>query len=153
MWPADLALSRRPWQPKVAGSMIAMQLSQPAPIEHMPLVCAEVPDPSPGPGQVRVEVRCCGVCRTDLHVIEGDLPVQKTPLIPGHQIVGVVDRLGSDCKKSSSGGCGWVSDGLGIPAVSAATAPATGRICAPHRCTPATMPMAGIPSMLTRSSM
>jgi propanol-preferring alcohol dehydrogenase len=59
-----------------------------------PLRPAEVPDPSPGPGQVRLRVRACGVCRTDLHVVDGELPDPKLPLVLGHQIVGVVDEVG-----------------------------------------------------------
>jgi propanol-preferring alcohol dehydrogenase len=51
-------------------------------------------DPEPGPGEVRVRVRACGVCRTDLHLAEGDLPVHRPLTVPGHEIVGVVDRLG-----------------------------------------------------------
>ncbi|MEN6451239.1 MAG: zinc-dependent alcohol dehydrogenase family protein [Thermoguttaceae bacterium] len=74
--------------------MKAMLLREIAPIESAPLELAETPTPEPGPGEVRVRVRCCAVCRTDLHVIEGDLPREKMPIIPGHQIVGVVDKLG-----------------------------------------------------------
>ena len=58
---------------------------------------AEVPDPEPSPGQVLLDVRACGVCRTDLHVVDGELPHPKLPLVPGHQIVGVTGdgrRLG-----------------------------------------------------------
>ncbi len=59
-----------------------------------PLRLLDRPVPEPGPGQVRVRVRACAVCRTDLHVVDGDLPNSKLPLVPGHEIVGVVDRLG-----------------------------------------------------------
>lgn len=65
-----------------------------APIESAPLELADLPIPEPGPGEVRIRVRCCAVCRTDLHVIEGDLRQQKSPVIPGHQIVGIVDKCG-----------------------------------------------------------
>ena len=58
----------------------------------MPL---ERPDPTPGPGEVRVEVSACGVCRTDLHVVDGELPDIPYPIIPGHEVVGRVDALGS----------------------------------------------------------
>jgi propanol-preferring alcohol dehydrogenase len=54
----------------------------------------EWPDPQPGPGEVRLRVEACGVCRTDLHVVDGELPNVRPPLIPGHEIVGVVDGLG-----------------------------------------------------------
>ena len=74
--------------------MKAMLLRRIAPVESAPLEWVELPTPEPGPGEVRIRVRCCAVCRTDLHVIEGDLPQAKMPVIPGHQIVGTVDKLG-----------------------------------------------------------
>jgi len=66
---------------------------------------------------VRVKVRCCGICRTDLHVIEGELPPQKLPLVPGHQIVGVVDALGEDCSALAAGdrvGVAWLRHTCGV---------------------------------------
>ncbi|MGB5948858.1 MAG: zinc-dependent alcohol dehydrogenase family protein [Parvibaculum sp.] len=60
-----------------------------------PLVMKELPDPLPGPGEIRVRVAACGVCRTDLHVVDGDLPQPSLPLIPGHEIVGHVDMIGA----------------------------------------------------------
>ena len=75
--------------------MKACLLKSPAPIETNPLVFTDVPTPQPASGEVLVRVSYCGVCRTDLHVIEGELPPQKSPVIPGHQVVGVVERLGS----------------------------------------------------------
>lgn len=60
-----------------------------------PLIFEEMPDPMPGPGELRVRVEACGVCRTDLHVVDGELPDLKLPLIPGHEIVGRVDALGA----------------------------------------------------------
>jgi alcohol dehydrogenase, propanol-preferring len=72
--------------------MHAMVLKQPrAALEWM-----ELPDPVPGPGQVRLRVGACGVCRTDLHVVDGELPQGLLPVIPGHQIVGRIDTLGAD---------------------------------------------------------
>lgn len=59
-----------------------------------PLRAAEVPKPEAGPGQVLVRVRACAVCRTDLHVVDGELPEPKLPLVPGHQIVGLVEDAG-----------------------------------------------------------
>jgi len=59
------------------------------------LVLIERPDPEPGPGQVRVAISACGVCRTDLHVLDGELPDIKYPIIPGHEIVGRVESLGA----------------------------------------------------------
>ncbi|RQS08753.1 zinc-binding alcohol dehydrogenase family protein [Burkholderia sp. Bp9002] len=58
------------------------------------LTLRELPDPSPGPGQLLIDVRACGVCRTDLHVVDGDLRAPKRPVIPGHEIVGAVAALG-----------------------------------------------------------
>ncbi len=72
-----------------------MLLDTPAPIETHPLRLGEVPAPEPAADEVRVKVHACGVCRTDLHVVEGDLEVKRSPIIPGHQVVGVVDALGS----------------------------------------------------------
>lgn len=91
--------------------MKAMLLSQNKPIEENPLVLTEVPEPVPGPGEVRVKVRACGMCRTDLHVIEGELPLARSPIIPGHQIVGVVDRLGPETSRFKPGdrlGIAWL---------------------------------------------
>jgi propanol-preferring alcohol dehydrogenase len=79
--------------------MRAMVLDQSGPIESSPLQWREVPDPSPGRGEVRVRVRCCAICRTDLHIIEGDLPLVKQPLIVGHQVVGVVDQVGEGASR------------------------------------------------------
>ena len=59
----------------------------------------ELPDPSPGPGEVRVRIRTCGVCRTDLHVVECELPFPGHPVIPGHQVIGIVDRLGEGSRR------------------------------------------------------
>ena len=70
--------------------MLAMQLRQ----IGDSLVPSELPDPMPGPGEVRVRVTACGVCRTDLHVVDGDLPNPKLPIIPGHEIVGRIDQVG-----------------------------------------------------------
>jgi propanol-preferring alcohol dehydrogenase len=74
--------------------MKAMLLRRIAPVDTSPLEWTDVPTPEPGPGEVRIRVRCCAVCRTDLHVVEGDLPQEKMPVIPGHQIVGIVDKFG-----------------------------------------------------------
>ena len=59
-----------------------------------PLVEQERRLPEPGAGQVRLAIEACGVCRTDLHVVDGELPDPALPLVPGHQIVGIVDALG-----------------------------------------------------------
>jgi len=71
--------------------MRAMVLHQ----THERLVLEERPEPSPGAGQIRVKVEACGVCRTDLHVVDGELPNPELPILPGHEIVGRVDALGA----------------------------------------------------------
>jgi propanol-preferring alcohol dehydrogenase len=60
-----------------------------------PLVLVERADPVPGAGQIRLRIEACAVCRTDLHVVDGDLPEPKLPLVPGHEIVGVIDAVGT----------------------------------------------------------
>lgn len=82
--------------------MKAMLLRHTAPVDSSPLELTEVPTPEPGPGEVRIRVRCCAVCRTDLHVVEGDLLQEKMPIIPGHQIVGAIDKLGPPAVVSPS---------------------------------------------------
>ena len=71
--------------------MIACVLSATGRIESNPLRLKDVNTPEPGPGEVLVRVKVCAVCRTDLHVIEGELRPVKSPLIPGHQVVGTID--------------------------------------------------------------
>src|SRR5258707_1364165 len=65
-------------------------LTTPAPIQQRPLALVDLPRPEPGPGHVLLKVRACGVCRTDLHIVEGEMPAIRAGLIPGHQIVGEV---------------------------------------------------------------
>ena len=89
--------------------MRAMVLATPGAIDGTPLHLEEITLPLPGPGEVRVEVRCCGLCHTDLHTVEGELPLPKLPLIPGHQIVGFVDAVGRGVRTLKSG------DRVGIP--------------------------------------
>ncbi len=79
--------------------MKACVLRAPAAIETNPLDYAEVATPQPKSGEVLVRVRACGVCRTDLHVIEGELPPRKFPVIPGHQVVGVVEKQGENARR------------------------------------------------------
>jgi len=91
--------------------MRVMILQRQGPIESRPLARADVPDPEPGASEIRVRVRACALCRTDLHVIEGDLPPRRLPLVPGHQVVGMVDRLGSACRRFRPGdrvGIAWL---------------------------------------------
>jgi propanol-preferring alcohol dehydrogenase len=89
--------------------MRGMVLQQPRPVEKAPLALREIPVPEPGPSELRVRVSCCGLCHTDLHTVEGDLTLPKLPLVPGHQIVGVVDALGSSVRNLKEG------DRVGIP--------------------------------------
>ncbi len=85
--------------------MRAMLLDQP----HQPLRLAAVAVPAPGPGQVLIRVHACAVCRTDLHVVDGELAGAKLPLVPGHEIVGSVAALGADVDRFRIG------DRVGVP--------------------------------------
>jgi propanol-preferring alcohol dehydrogenase len=78
--------------------MRACILRSPAPIETNPLQLAELPKPIPTGQQVLVRVSACGICRTDLHVIEGELAPRKSPITPGHQVVGVIEAAGDGAK-------------------------------------------------------
>ena len=89
--------------------MRAAVLEQPAPIETLPLVLRGVPMPSPLPGEALLKVLACGVCHTDLHIAEGDLPLIKKPIIPGHQIVGeVVKTNDSSLQIGDRVGVAWL---------------------------------------------
>jgi propanol-preferring alcohol dehydrogenase len=94
-----------------------MRLGRPAPIETGPLALVELPPPEPGPGEVLVRVEVCGVCRTDLHVVEGDLPARRESLTPGHQAVGRVERLGPGVAAPRAGarvGVAWLHRACGV---------------------------------------
>ena len=96
--------------------MRAMVLDHPGLIDTRPLRLVDLPIPTPGPGEIRVRVRLCGVCRTDLHVVEGELPPQRPHLVPGHQVVGVVDALGAGCRLLAAGqrvGIAWLRETCG----------------------------------------
>ena len=80
-----------------------------ASIQRFPTDRARVDEPRPGRGQIAVRVTACGVCRTDLHVVDGELPDPKLPLVPGHEIVGVVAELGEGVKRFA------VGDRVGVP--------------------------------------
>ena len=79
------------------------------------LVMAEQPEPEPGPGQIRLRVEACGVCRTDLHVVDGDLPDPKLPIVPGHEIVGRVEAVGEgvDLAPGARVGIAWLGHACG----------------------------------------
>jgi propanol-preferring alcohol dehydrogenase len=94
------------------AAMRAMLLDAP----RSALRLAEVPDPVPGPGEVLLRVRACAVCRTDLHVVDGDLPDPKRPVVPGHEIVGEVVRVGGGAARFDVGarvGVGWLGGTCG----------------------------------------
>jgi propanol-preferring alcohol dehydrogenase len=89
----------------------ACLLHAPAAIETNPLEYTDVATPQPKSGEVLVRVRACGVCRTDLHVIEGELPPRKSPVIPGHQVVGIVEKQGENARRFAVGnlvGIAWL---------------------------------------------
>ncbi len=82
-----------------------------------PLEWTELPDRQPGPGEVRIKVTACGVCRTDLHVLDGELPGRKLPIIPGHEVVGRIDMVGSGDTSLSLGervGIPWLGHVCGV---------------------------------------
>ncbi len=88
-----------------------MLLGESADIQTKPLAWTELPAPEPGSGEVRLRVQVCGVCRTDLHIVEGDLPPAKRPVIPGHEVVGYVDRVGRNVRTIKEGdrvGIAWL---------------------------------------------
>jgi len=83
---------------------------------HQPLRCDSLPVPVPGAGQVLVKVHACGVCRTDLHIVDGELTEPKLPLVPGHEIVGVVEALGPGVERHRVGsrvGVPWLGGSCG----------------------------------------
>ena len=75
--------------------------------QRHPLRLAELPDPEPAPGQVLISIHACGVCRTDLHIVDGELSEPKLPLVPGHQIVGTVVGAGEGAERFALGAAGW----------------------------------------------
>jgi propanol-preferring alcohol dehydrogenase len=92
--------------------MKAMILEKPG----FPLAFVERPDPLPGPGEIRLRVEACAVCRTDLHIVDGDLDSPKLPLVPDHEIVGVVDALGTGVDSARLGrraGVPWLGHTCG----------------------------------------
>lgn len=89
--------------------MRAMILEEPKPAEEDPLVSRDLPVRAPAPGEIRVRVKACGLCHTDLHTVKGDLKLPKLPVVPGHQIVGVVDAQGEGARRFREG------DRVGIP--------------------------------------
>lgn len=97
--------------------MLAWEVERPGPVDRGPLARVEKDVPEPAAGEVRVRVHVCGVCRTDLHVAEGDLPVHRPRVTPGHEIVGMVDRLGAGAHRWRLGdrvGVPWLAHTCGV---------------------------------------
>ena len=121
----DLRANARAANEPLSRAMEAWQVVRPGPIETHPLEFTELPLPQPRPGEILVRVRCCGVCRTNLHIAEGDLPPRTPNVVPGHQIVGVVeapgegtsrfrigDRIGIAWRRHTCGRCRFCARGL-----------------------------------------
>jgi propanol-preferring alcohol dehydrogenase len=97
---------------KTEKSMNACVLAEPDSVENKPLEYKKVAVPEPGSGELLIKIKACGVCRTDLHVVEGELPVRRSPVIPGHQIVGVVEKTGERVENFAKGervGVAWLN--------------------------------------------
>ena len=95
-----------------AGTVRAALFAAPG----VPLRVTEVPRPIAGPGQILLRVSACGACRTDLHIVDGEIPVPRVPLVPGHQIVGVVEETGSGVSEPARGrrvGVPWLGYSCG----------------------------------------
>ena len=92
-------------------------LRAPAPVSTNPLELADIPKPEPKSDQVLVRVLACGVCRTDLHVVEGELEPRKSPVIPGHQVVGTIEAMGEGARRFRMGdrvGIAWLHQTDGV---------------------------------------
>lgn len=97
--------------------MKAWVLDKPGPVESRPLALADVPVPQVADHEVLVQVHACGICRTDLHVVEGELPVRKSRVIPGHQVVGRISAVGSRVDEFTPGdrvGIAWLNRTCGV---------------------------------------
>jgi propanol-preferring alcohol dehydrogenase len=93
-----------------------MVLNRVCPAEEKPLTFVDIDDPVPGAGEIRIRIKACGVCHTDLHVVEGELPARKLPLVPGHEIAGVVDAVGegvTSFKQGDRAGVAWLNSTCG----------------------------------------
>jgi len=94
----------------------AMQLKNPGPVDEGPLAEADLTQPAPGPKEILVRVGVCGVCHTDLHTVEGELDLPKLPVVPGHQVVGVVEETAEGANRFEPGervGLAWLYDTCG----------------------------------------
>jgi propanol-preferring alcohol dehydrogenase len=97
--------------------MEAMILREAKPAEENPLTRATLPVPEAAPGQIRLRVHACGVCHTDLHLVEGEIPLPRLPVVPGHQAVGLVDALGEGVARFELGdraGVPWLYSTCGV---------------------------------------
>src|SRR6188508_361895 len=97
--------------------MRAMILPQPGPVAGSPLQLTDLPIPEPGSGELLIRVEVCGVCRTDLHVVEGELPPHRPGIVPGHEVVGRVERRGSGTGRLQVGdrvGVAWLHAACGL---------------------------------------
>ena len=96
--------------------MLAWRLSRPGTLDGEPLELVDAPVPEPGPGEIRVKVRVNGLCRTDIHTVKGEITPPSYPIIPGHQVVGVVDAVGSEVEGLNVGervGAAWLRETCG----------------------------------------
>jgi propanol-preferring alcohol dehydrogenase len=96
--------------------MLAMSLNEPSLIEDNPLELVDMEIPEPGPHEILVRVQACGICHTDLHTAEGELDLPKRPVVPGHQVVGTVDKLGEGASRFEKGhriGMAWLHSTCG----------------------------------------
>src|ERR1041385_1582488 len=97
--------------------MKAMSLSAPGPVETSPLKLVDLPIPEPGSGEALIKVEVCGVCRTDLHVVEGDLSPHKPGIVPGHEVIGHIVRTNSQNPRFQPGqrvGIAWLHETCGV---------------------------------------
>ena len=97
--------------------MKAWVLDKPSRVESRPLSLTDVPVPQPADDEVLVKIHACGICRTDLHVVEGELPIRKSRVIPGHQVVGTINAVGSRVDEFKIGdrvGIAWLNRTCGI---------------------------------------
>jgi propanol-preferring alcohol dehydrogenase len=91
-------------------------LTRQAPVEERPLTLTELPDPQPEEHEIRMKVTYTGICRTDIHIAEGDLPLMKSPIILGHEVFGVVDAIGAKVTRFHLGervGAYWLHSACG----------------------------------------
>jgi propanol-preferring alcohol dehydrogenase len=88
--------------------MLAWEVAQPGPLSGAPLRRVTRPRPEPAEGELLIRVLACAVCRTDLHVVEGDLPVHRSPVVPGHEVVGVVESAAGDFAVGQRVGVAWL---------------------------------------------